>query len=150
MTCVCMECGSVWEEKDLETVVLDTGDEFAACPECGCSSFDLIPDRPSRGERNKKNWAKAIRKRNLVVSWPCFKEGYYNNLHQYMKNKIHCSCPMCRAKTSKKKMRKAVGPGGKNWDLADKKRIDEMKDELLEFQVVTNDQEVGNDWKENN
>lgn len=25
--------------------------------------------------------------------------GYYDNLHQYSKNKIHCSCPLCSAKT---------------------------------------------------
>lgn len=25
---------------------------------------------------------------------------YYNNLHQYSKNKIHCSCSMCSAKAS--------------------------------------------------
>ena len=27
---------------------------------------------------------------------------YYDNLHQYSKNKIHCSCPMCQAKTRNK------------------------------------------------
>lgn len=27
---------------------------------------------------------------------------YYDNLHQYSKNKIHCSCPICSAKTKNK------------------------------------------------
>lgn len=27
---------------------------------------------------------------------------YYDNLHQYSKNKIHCSCPSCSAKTRNK------------------------------------------------
>ena len=27
---------------------------------------------------------------------------YYNNLHQYSKNKIHCSCPACSTKTRNK------------------------------------------------
>ena len=28
---------------------------------------------------------------------------YYEHLHQYSKNKIHCSCPMCATKTNLKK-----------------------------------------------
>jgi hypothetical protein len=27
---------------------------------------------------------------------------YYDNLHQYSKNKVHCSCPSCSAKTRNK------------------------------------------------
>lgn len=42
----------------------------------------------------KEDWLKAVRKRRIcreVYGWE-----YYNNLHQYSSNKIHCSCPMCR------------------------------------------------------
>lgn len=28
--------------------------------------------------------------------------GWYTNLHQYSKNKIHCSCPLCSVKTRNK------------------------------------------------
>ena len=71
----------------------------------------------SRAWRRYKNYTKAKRKReiDLDVSWyPNFwlgysdgeyifsKRGMYNNLHQYSKNKIHCSCPMCSAKTRNK------------------------------------------------
>ena len=31
---------------------------------------------------------------------------YYDNLHQYSKNKIHCSCPDCSAKTRNKGKRR--------------------------------------------
>ena len=44
-------------------------------------------------------WRKAVRKRRLD------KEVFFHigdNLHQYSKNKIHCSCPLCSAKTRNK------------------------------------------------
>lgn len=53
----------------------------------------------TRAERRKNDFNKAIRKKNIAehnhgTSW-------YDNLHQYSKNKVHCSCPLCSAKTSK-------------------------------------------------
>ena len=39
---------------------------------------------------------KAIRKRNICRNHYGFE--YYDNLHQYSKNKIHCSCPLCASK----------------------------------------------------
>lgn len=38
---------------------------------------------------------KALRKRQIVRNIYCWSDNpdYYNNLHQYSKNKIHCSCP---------------------------------------------------------
>ena len=46
-----------------------------------------------RAYTRRMNWRKAIRKRRIVRQY-----GYdfYDNLHQYSKNKIHCSCPMCK------------------------------------------------------
>ncbi len=38
---------------------------------------------------------------------------YYDNLHQYSKNKIHCSCPTCSAKTRNKGKRRQKAHG---WD----------------------------------
>ena len=83
-------------------------------------------------EKRHNDWRKAIRKRNIVheiYGWP---EGWYDNLHQYSKNKIHCSCPLCRAKTSKRRMKVSYGPGGKNWSISDEKRIEEMNDQILD------------------
>lgn len=54
----------------------------------------------TRAERRKNDYIKAIRKKNIVehnYGW----SSYYDNLHQYSKNKIHCSCHLCSAKTSK-------------------------------------------------
>lgn len=47
---------------------------------------------------------KALRKRRIAreVYYDGDTHPYYNNLHQYSKNKIHCSCSMCSAKTRNK------------------------------------------------
>ncbi len=82
----------------------------------------------TRAEKRRNDWKKAIRKRKIIRHYGF---DYYDNLHQYSKNKIHCSCPICRAKTGKRKSR-IIGEGGKNWSIADEKRIDEMKDQLLD------------------
>ena len=83
----------------------------------------------NKAEKRHNDWCKAIRKRNIVHHIYGWNEGWYDNLHQYSKNKIHCSCPICRAKTAK---RKQIWSGGKNWSVADEKRIEEMDDQLLD------------------
>ena len=55
--------------------------------------------------------------------------NYFDEFNKYDSFKIHCSCPMCRAKTAK---RKQVFSGGKNWSITDKKKIDKMKEQVLE------------------
>lgn len=47
---------------------------------------------------------KALRKRRIAeeVYWDGKEHPYYDNLHQYSKNKIHCSCPSCSSKTRNK------------------------------------------------
>ncbi len=55
----------------------------------------------TKAERRYNDFKKAIRKREIcrkVYNWE-----WYGNLHQYSKNKIHCSCPMCREKTNRRK-----------------------------------------------
>ena len=42
---------------------------------------------------------KALRKKRISDSWG-WSSPYYDNLHQYSKNKIHCSCGMCSSKTN--------------------------------------------------
>lgn len=51
----------------------------------------------TRAERRKNDYNKAIRKKNIAEHNKGF--SYYDNLHQYSKNKVHCSCPLCAAKT---------------------------------------------------
>ena len=46
---------------------------------------------------------KALHRRNLARKiYPYDEHDYYDNLHQYSKNKIHCSCPICSTKTRNK------------------------------------------------
>lgn len=63
----------------------------------------------SRAERRKLNAKKAKRKQQLAAAVNGIK---YDNLHEYSKNKIHCSCPSCSglSKTGSKKVNK----GGAN------------------------------------
>lgn len=49
---------------------------------------------------------KALRKRNIDRQLSYDGSEMYDNLHQYSKNKIHCSCPMCSAKTRNKGKRR--------------------------------------------
>ena len=53
-------------------------------------------------------WRKALRKKRIAAQfWYGRNVGeYYDNLHQYSKNKIHCSCPFCSSKTRNKGARR--------------------------------------------
>ncbi len=56
-----------------------------------------------RGWLRQKSWMKAIRKRRIDRerdgASPNHRD-WYNNLHQYSKGKIFCSCPLCAVKTN--------------------------------------------------
>ena len=84
-----------------------------------------------RAYNRKKSWSKALRKYHIDTE----KSGIprYNNLHQYQDSKIHCSCPMCSAKTNNKCHN---GPRGwepsKNWSISDQKKINSMEAQLME------------------
>ena len=75
----------------------------------------------STAEKRHNDWKKAIRKRKIVEEvyrWP---EGWYDNLHQYSKNAIYCSCPLCRGLTKH----------GEN-TISDRRKLEEMKDQMLD------------------
>ena len=98
----------------------------------------------TRAWRRYKDYTKAKRKRDIDIEvswyptfWPGFsdgervfpKRGLYNNLHQYSKNKIHCSCGMCSAKTRNKGKRRMIPKNYSpsiNYTIKDQKRKDEM------------------------
>lgn len=63
----------------------------------------------NRAWRRHKNYTKALRKKKINSYWTTFYPWwYYDNLHQYSKNKIHCSCGMCSTKTRNKGHRRAL------------------------------------------
>lgn len=72
-------------------------------------------------EKRHNDWKKAIRKRRIVEEvyrWP---EGWYDNLHQYSKNAIYCSCPLCRG----------LAKHGEN-TISDRRKLEEMEDQMLD------------------
>lgn len=82
----------------------------------------------NRGWRRKKDFFKAKRKKDIdgtsSMMIPCYK-----NLHEYSKNKIHCSCGMCSAKTRNKGKRRMIPKNYSpsiNYTIKDQKRKDEM------------------------
>lgn len=89
-----------------------------------------MPDR-TRSERRHNDWRKAIRKRKIADRYAVFSDAsaWYDNLHQYSKNKIHCSCPLCRCKTTRPG---TVGPA-MNWPGRDKKQFAHIEQELSEY-----------------
>ena len=81
-------------------------------------------------EKRHNDWKKAIRKKKIINAYGW---DYYDNLHQYSKNKIHCSCPMCSAKTNNKNRHGARGwEPSENWSASDRRRIEEMEDQILD------------------
>ena len=59
----------------------------------------FITSKESRkGDRRKIDYKKARRKARIDLARSCDGLPLYDNLHQYSKNKIHCSCRLCRGK----------------------------------------------------
>lgn len=57
----------------------------------------------SRAYNRRMTWKHAVRKKKLSETHYWNREHpYYDNLHQYSKNKIHCSCAGCSKKTRNK------------------------------------------------
>ena len=91
---------------------------------------------------------KAHRKRRLAReiyhSWGSSDQEYYDNLHQFSKNKIHCSCPCCSTKTRNKGHRR-YKPGNYNRNLnykaSELRRLLAMDEEEMEY--------VGRIWRPN-
>jgi len=55
----------------------------------------------TRAQRRYNSRRKALRKRRITkeVYLESDEHPYYDNLHQFSKNKIHCSCPDCQMKS---------------------------------------------------
>lgn len=90
----------------------------------------------SRAYNRDVSKRKALRKKRIAEEvyyngkeWP-----YYNNLHQYSKNKIHCSCPICSPKTRNKGRRDRKNyMRSLNYKASELKRQISMDDEELEY-----------------
>ncbi len=92
----------------------------------------------SRARTRDYMWRKALRKYRIdkKITSPAWGYPYYNNLHQYSKNKIHCSCPMCSAKTRNKGRRRyRAGNYSRaiNYRMADLRKWISMNDQEKEY-----------------
>ena len=79
---------------------------------------------------------KALRKRRIAkeIYHESPEHPYYDNLHQYSKNKIHCDCPCCSPKTRNKGRRDRKNyMRSLNYKPSDLKRQISMDDEELEY-----------------
>lgn len=95
-------------------------------------------------------WRHAIRKRRIARQvyktwyWGKTDWDYYDHLHQFSKNKIHCSCPMCSAKTRNKGKRRQKARGyspSLNYKISDLKkiqRLDFSEEDLENFDFSEN------------
>ena len=81
---------------------------------------------------------KALRKKRISDNfWPHAAEHpYYDNLHQYSKNKIHCSCPLCsqKSKNKGKRARKNYNPTH-NFKASDVRKFEKMNNEIQEEEI---------------
>ena len=102
---------------------------------------DFGTEKNRRAERRKQDIRKAKRKKRIAENAGGIR---YDNLHEYSKNKIHCSCPMCSgmSKTNSKKINKGgakpqsprrIGFGttnhrnGKNYKISEIRKIEQME-----------------------
>jgi hypothetical protein len=92
----------------------------------------------SRAYNRDVSKRKALRKKRISDNfWPHASDyPYYDNLHQYSKNKIQCSCPLCSQKTKNKgkRARKNYNPthNYKASDLRKKVAMDLQEEEINE------------------
>ena len=93
----------------------------------------------AHAEKRHNDWRKAIRKRRIDRETQGYwNKDWYDNLHQYSKNKIRCGCGLCNRwrKTNNKGRHRYIPKNyapSKNWSVTDKRRIDEMEDQSQEF-----------------
>ena len=89
----------------------------------------------SRAYNRDVSRRKALRKKRIAeeVYWDGRNHPYYSNLHQYSKNKIHCSCPLCsqKSKNKGKRARKNYNPTH-NFKASDVRKFEKMDNEIQE------------------
>ncbi len=88
----------------------------------------------TRAERRHNDWTKAKRKKSISDAYSCFGVyPWFDNLHQYSKHKIHCSCAMCSRyhKTNNKGHHRRISGNyapSYNPSMADKRKDLHFKD----------------------
>lgn len=91
----------------------------------------------TRALRRHNDKYKALRKKKISDNYSVLLStgtSWYKDLHRYSKGKIHCSCPMCRAKTKNKgRRRKGSYAPSYNPTISECRINDSMLEQLEEF-----------------
>ena len=89
-----------------------------------------------RGLRRKRDFNHAIKKKKMSdyddrpridghFANYVLRKSVYDNIHQYSKNKIHCSCPLCKSRSGENNRTK-------NYRASDRRKLDQIKLQLKE------------------
>ena len=89
----------------------------------------ITPNRPylkeyGRGLKRRNDWKKAKRKENIVKHIYLTSDDFIRPRHWYSKNKVHCSCQLCR-------FRSVFNPNAKTY--SDMKKELSMEAKLNEY-----------------
>ena len=87
------------------------------------------------GYNRRVSRKKALRKQKIAKK--LYGGERFDNLHQYSKNKVHCSCPMCSRKTNnkgKKRLKHGNYYPSKDWKHSDAQKIESAEQELQEYE----------------
>lgn len=80
----------------------------------------------NRAWRRKKNFSKGRRKKRIAVA--VCRNWWYEHDGQYIKGKIHCSCPSCSPKTNNH------GHGAaRNYTHSDLAKVESMQCKISEY-----------------
>ena len=89
----------------------------------------------SRAYNRDVSRRKALRKRRIDTQTG--DSPRYDNLHQYSKNKVHCSCNECNEKTRNKGKRRTSHPGNYdrsiNYKASDLRKVEGMIEDEKEI-----------------
>lgn len=128
---ICPSC----KVEDATFTVTDLGSTgiLLTCDNCGNELFIEGTDslsgenRRTMAERRRRSHFAAVRRRKIAEN--VFGFSYYNNLHQYSKNKIHCSCPLCASKTNSKKLHGRSN----NWKPSDLRKLEQARSQIEDY-----------------
>lgn len=87
------------------------------------------------GYNRRVSTKKALRKQK--ISKKLYGGERFDNLHQYSKNQIHCSCPCCSRKTNNKgknRLKSGNYNPSKDWKHSDAIKIESAEQELQEYE----------------
>ena len=90
-----------------------------------------MQEERNRGFRRKINFRKGKNKKKLFERISHGSDSLYEHDGQYIKGKIHCSCPLCSAKTNNRGRHGAA----MNYKHSDCLKNDSMKSQEDEYEV---------------